>query len=234
MKNQFRILFIASVIGCTLSACKKDSSTEQPFLGYNYFPLAIGSEKIYEVDSIGYLGWTFDPGTGTVEIDTQKYFIKEVVESYFTDNEGRQTARIVRLKRMNDTDPWTIYKVWSANLTATTAERYEDNIRYIKLVFPPKENEKWNGNSLNTNEAWEYEYENVNESGKLGLLSFDSTLTVIQIFDPNFVSYRYYVEQYAANTGMFYKENNNYEYGLNGNIIKNGFKYKETLISFKP
>lgn len=237
MKNKISILFLVAITGLIFSGCKKDNATEQPFLGYNYFPLNVGSEKIYQVDSIGYLGYTFDPVLETVEIDSVHYQVKEVVESFFADNEGRQTARIVRYKRLTSSDPWEIYKVYAANRTATTAERVEDNTRYIKLVFPPKENEKWNGNSLNNDESgyMEYSFTSVNVPGNIGPLNFDSTLTVLQLLDDNLITYSYYTEQYAANTGMIYKEYNDYEYMFIGvPKIKNGFIYKETLLSFIP
>ena len=150
MKNLQKLIYIISLITLSFGGCKKDSDTTPPFLGYNYFPLNVGSESIYQVDSIGYLGYTYNAITHTVEIDTIHYQIKEVIESFFTDNEGRQTARIERYKRMTDAQPWVIYKVLSANVTVKAAERFEDNVRYFKLVFPPAENEKWKGGSSDT------------------------------------------------------------------------------------
>jgi hypothetical protein len=228
---------ISGVIAFT-TACKKDSDTaEAPALGYSYFPLTEGRSAYYQVDSIGWLGYTYDPITNTIDIDTVQYQIKETVESFFTDNEGRETARIVRYRRDNISQPWSLYKVFTANLTPTRAERYEDNVRYTKLIFPPVENDKWTGQYVNVPlndtayDAWEYEYETVNEPGSAGSLSFDSVATVILKNDINLIEYRYYMEQYAAGQGLIYKEYNDLEYlNTTSSFIKNGFIYKETLI----
>ena len=212
--------------------CKKDHTTEQPALGYNYFPLIVGKALIYQVDSIGFKGYTYDPTTQTVDIDSVHYQIKEVVDGFFTDNAGRQTATISRYKRQNANDPWLIYKVFAANLTTTTAERLEDNIRYIKLVFPTRNNTKWNGNSYNNSEPLLYELFDVNTQSAIGSLDFDLTLTVLQNYDSNLLYFKNYFEKYASGTGMIYKEYNDYDYMFIGSTKpKNGFIYKETLIS---
>lgn len=221
-----------------LNSCKKDNENDvAPALGYSYFPLEAGKSTYYQVDSIGWLGYTYDPNTNTVDIDTVSYQIKETVEGFFMDNEGRETARIVRSRRNDASQPWVLYKVFTANLTPTRAERYEDNIRYTKLVFPPVEGEKWIGQYVNVPlndtliEPWEYEYESVNEPGFVGDLTFDSVSTVVIKNDINLIEYRYYFEQYAAGKGLIYKEYNDHEYlNTSSSFIKNGFIYKETMI----
>lgn len=229
--------WILLIFVLSLQACKKDEPAETIDLGYNYFPLKVGSELIYQVDSIGWLGYTYNNTVipHTVEIDTLHFEIKEIVEHFFTDNEGRNTARIERYKRMTPADPWVLYKVVTANITSTAAERNEDNFRYIKLVFPPVVNEKWNGHSPTILTPWEYTYESVAEPASIGPLAFDSTLTVLQNEDINLITYSFYIEKYAAGVGLIYKEYNDYEYeSLSSSMIKDGFIYKETLISYTP
>ena len=124
------------------SSCKKE--TELPVdMGYKYFPVNTGHWVTYDVDSISYNDFTG-------QVDSFTFQIREVVESVFTDNEGRETQRLERYKRWNDTSAWFLKDVWMVNLTATTAEKVEENIRIIKLIFPPKDNEKWDGNLYNT------------------------------------------------------------------------------------
>jgi hypothetical protein len=236
--NSLNAIILFAVI-CGIAGCKKeDSSPESSALGYSYFPLEEGKVTYYQVDSIGWMGYTYDPITHTVDIDTLHYQIKEVVNGFFLDNEGRETAEIRRYRRNDASQPWIIYKVYSANLTPTRAERYEDNVRYVKLIFPPEENEKWIGQYVDVPsndtifEPWEYEYETVNEPGFAGALSFDSVSTVILKSDVNLIEYRYYIEQYAAGTGLIYKEYNDLDYlSTTSSFIKNGFIYKETIIN---
>ncbi|MEP7263949.1 MAG: hypothetical protein ABI772_05615 [Bacteroidota bacterium] len=237
LKFKSRTLVFLSLVIILLWGCKKNDTASLPALGYSYFPLVEGSTNYYQVDSIGWLGYTYDPATGTIEIDTVSYQVREVVDGFFTDNEGRETAKIIRYRRNISTDPWVLYKVYSANITSTRAERYEDNVRYIKLIFPPVNGEKWTGQYLDVPasdtafDAWEYEYESINVPEDIGTFSFDSVLTVTQKNEINLIEFRLYQEQYAAGTGLVSKNYKDLEY-LNtvSSFIKNGFIYKETLI----
>lgn len=236
MKKNIQALLV--VVSIVISGCSKDNETvDPPTLGYSYFPVESGKVTYYQIDSIGWLGYTYDPITNSIQIDTVSYQIKEVVDGFFTDNEGRETARIIRYKRTNVNDPWSLYKVYSSNITPTKAERYEDNIRYTKLIFPIVENAKWIGQYINVPlndtliESWEYEYESVDGPGVAGLIAYDSVATVIMKNEINLIEYRYYSEQYAAGFGLIYKEYNDLEYlNTTSSFIKNGFIYKETRI----
>ena len=107
-------------------SCKKDAPSKVE-VGYNYYPNKVGSWIIYDVDSIV---WD-DFNAPNIAIDTFTYQIKEVNESFFLDNEGRETTRIERYKRTNSTMPWIIKDVWYGNRTASKVERVEENIKYI-------------------------------------------------------------------------------------------------------
>jgi hypothetical protein len=181
-------------------SCKKDNPVTPIYYGYNYFPNRVGHYVIYNVDSIVVNQLHAQP------IDTFKYQIKEVIDSFFTDGSGRPTQRIVRYKRADSTKAWVIQKVWSGNLTTTTAERTEDNIRFLKLTFPIKLSATWNGNINYTIGDWEYQYTNVNGGFTLGKNYFDSTLTVLQDSNLNLVQHQFYLERYAANVGLIYKD----------------------------
>ena len=87
MKNYFFILVLI-----ILFSCKKDETL--PNLGYTYFPDKIGTYITYEVDSFSQ-DEDWGPNTDT----TYKFQIKEVMRSYFTDNEGRKSIRIERYRK---------------------------------------------------------------------------------------------------------------------------------------
>lgn len=237
MKNL--TLVILAIIASGFWGCKKNNDDAlAPTSGYSYFPLVEGSSNYYRVDSIAWLGYTYNPTTGTIEIDTVSYQIREDVGGFFTDNEDRETARIIRYRRNTNADPWILYKVYSAIITSGRAERYEDNIRYTKLTFPPARNEKWIGQYLEIPASdtaygeWEYEYESVDVSENIGTFSFDSVLTVVQKKYSNMFEFRLYEEKYAAGTGLVSKYYKDIRYlNTNSSFIRNGFIYKETLIN---
>jgi len=140
MKNL--LLQTLVVIVLLFAACKKDKAVETVDIGYNYFPTEVGRYVVYQVDSISYDDF-FTP----VKIDTAHFQLKEVIESVFTDNEGRASERIERYVRYADTLPWSLRDVWYQTRSTTKAEKVEENVRFIKLTFPTQNNQKWNGNA---------------------------------------------------------------------------------------
>lgn len=197
------ILVLSSVILVLFFSCKKKTETP-PDLGYSYFPGVIGSWIIYDVDS------TYYDSVSNITT-TIKFQQKDSVESLITDNSGRATLRIERYKRYYDAStpyaqlPWNIADVITANMTASTAEIVEGNQRYIRLIFPPKLNKKWNGNASNAQDRWDYEYTSVNSSTTLNA-TYDSTITVSQsgLNDP-IINTQLSTEMYAKHIGLIYK-----------------------------
>jgi hypothetical protein len=198
-----KLITIAALFCFAVYACKKDE--DLPDLGYAYFPDAVGTFVVYEVDSIA--------KDDLIGLDTAyKFLVKELIESVYNDNQNRPTLRIERYKKFYnpslsyDSMNWTLTDVWAANKTSTSAERVEENVRYTRLVFPVKENKTWNGNAQNTFEEWNYKYSVTDEPAIINSLNFDSALTVTQINVQNLVDTKYSVEKYAKNVGMIYKQ----------------------------
>lgn len=182
------------------SSCKKDRpAPTPPDLGYAYFPLNLGSWIIYDVDSI-----VHDDYKDSVL--TYSYQVKELVESNYTDNSGKEIYRIERYKRSTPSSDWIISDVWAATRNASRAEKFEENTWYVKLIFPIKENAKWNGNAFNSQETMEYNYTEINVSDSVNGHNFDSTLSVLQNDESNAILKLYAEERFAKNVGMIYKE----------------------------
>ena len=179
-------------------SCKKKTDTVPIDLGYNYFPFEVGKYVIYDVDSI-VLDKTFPN-------DTFKFQIKEINESFFIDNSGRQSIRIERYKKKTSSTTWNLQDVWYSTRTTTTAEKIEENIRYVKLIFPTEKNKSWKGNAYNQLGDWDYKYSDIDKKRTLGGISFDSTTYITQYNKIDLLNVDYYAEIYAKNYGMIYKE----------------------------
>jgi hypothetical protein len=121
-------------------------------------------------------------------------------------------------------------KVWYANKTSSTAEKVEENIRYIKLVFPSKEGKEWNGNSFNTLGSKYYEIVSIDEYEVLNSLAFDSVVTVEQYDQDDFIQYRYEMEKYARNIGLIYKIQDSLYDGGGADTI--GYTYSQKIVSY--
>ena len=204
--NKYMSIFIGlSIFFGGIISCKKDKDPV-PDLGYNYFPNKVGTYVIYDVDSIYYDDFNNKK-------DTFKFQLKHKIESIFTDNQGRPTQRIERsVKKYNATIPysamnWILKDVWSANVSSTSAEQVEENVRFVKLAFPVKETQKWNGNAQNTLPVWNYSYTFFDLTRTYANRVFDSVLEVNQYDDKNIVltQRQLYVERYARNIGLIYK-----------------------------
>lgn len=108
--------------------------------------------------------------------------------------------------------------MWSANLTDHTAERVEENLRFIKMDFPVLLNKSWKGNSLINSDStllylkdWDYEYTEVNTMTTVDTMQFDSIVTVTQLNEQNAIEKLIFLEKYARSVGMIYKEQQNIE-----------------------
>lgn len=227
MYAKLSILAVALLLICS---CKKDKPV-QGDVGYGYFPALIGSWIIYDVDST-----VWDDFQIPSIVTNYQYQIKEVIESSFIDDQGREALRWERYKRDSIKGPWVIKDVWVANKTATTAEKVEENIRYIRLVFPIKLAKIWDGNATNTKDGWDYQYTEIDAANTIGGLSFDSTLTVSQQdFNP-WIFYDFFEEKYAKNVGLIYKKELHWEKpdaNLNWDVdYKWGYDYTLTINSY--
>jgi hypothetical protein len=185
-----------------LFSCKKDSEVVPTTKGYSYAGLTVGKYVVYDVDSIFY-----DDFDNSVN---QYYFqIKELVQSKYIDAEGEEAYRIERYKKDTAVSPnFELQMVWNSKITPTTYQKVENNERFVKLIFPVKEGNTWNGNSLNNRDAWEYECVSAHTPEQIGGIGLDSVVTVTQFDDGDeiLIQRQFYQEKFAAKIGLVYKK----------------------------
>lgn len=186
-------------------SCNKDSMLPEDKVQEDYFPLRTGQYAVYDVDSV-----TFDDVTMTS--DTVRFQLKEFLDTSFIDNSGNTAYRINRMRRKDDADTWTTMDIWSASLSGNTAEKVEENLRFIKLLFPVEEGKSWNGNayisttgSLSYLAGWDYVYADVNTIKHVNGTAYDSTVTVTAQNIENLVQKDLEQEIYAVHFGLIYK-----------------------------
>lgn len=206
MKRQYWYIFAAIVL-LGLQACEDDGSGDVDFK-YDYYPLEEGQYVTYQVDSITYDDF-FDPP----KVDTLSIQVKERLDTTFLDNEGRLAYRLERFERADAQAPWVLKDVWYTLATATTAEKVEENLRFIKFIFPPRVDETWNGNiyinitpEIEFLEDWEYRITEVDMPKTINGNTFDSTTTVLQQDFETLIDRTYSLETYAKGVGLVYKE----------------------------
>lgn len=202
MNNYWKIVFLGFI--SLFVACKK-SDNQAPNMYYTYFPTEINSWVEYEARTI-----LHDADLGS---DTSYYYLKEIITEEFIDNQGRVTFRIERFKKDSIDGEYEISDVWYSNLSSKTAEVVEENIRFVKLVFPINKNKVWDGNAYNTDISWDYQYDSLHTSKSFNGLTFDSTITVEQINNINPFQNQVASEVYANYIGLVRKSYINIENG---------------------
>ncbi len=213
MKN---LLCASAMLACLflLASCETTPDDYQTDPGYEYFPLEVGKYAVYEVDST-----IFDP-TGDTMVFSSKTQVKEEVVDTISDNNGETLYKIERYQRQADTLPWQVSKVFTASIQDNKAILTEDNLRFIKLVFPARKNAAWNGHvhfnpslivtvageSLEMFKGWAYKIEDIIEQDSVGNLAFDDVLTVREANNENLIELRRSNVKYARGIGLIYRE----------------------------
>ena len=193
------------VLGCSEETIEVDGTVE----GLEYFPVQEGNEWVYEYDSIVY-----DENKGI--IDTNSGFIREVV----FDSEVDGSFKIERSFRKKVDDSWVVTDIWSGRLEDRRAIRTEENLSFIKLVFPPNLNVNWDGNALfdqnveiviageplRPYQGWDYQI--VGNEGSYSYEGFqsDDVIDVLQVDETSLIDRRYSLERFARGGGLVEKE----------------------------
>ncbi len=200
-----------------LFACKSKTVLEdfQLDYGYDYFPLEIGKYWEYSVDSI-----LFDTtGMGVVIEETSSFLREEVVDT-FRDNKNRLVYTIERFYRPDEMTVWTVQSVSYALLDGTQLEVVDNNLRYIRMVFPLEDGEIWDGNQfidpttmitikgelLEIFKGWNYEIESLGEVDVIDNVTYDEVLSITQAASENVIELRESSEKYARGIGLIHRE----------------------------
>lgn len=223
MRNKIVLLFTVLVF---LFSCN-EKADEQVNLGYDFYPYQVGSWVIYEVDSVFY-----DDFTGNTY--TYHFYLKEFFESEFIDDEGKKNFRLERYIKWDDTSDWVLRDVWYVHKNSMRVEKIEENIRFVRLIFPVKENQAWDGNAMNSLDEQIYQYKNVDKIYAIDeVFSFDSTVTVVQNKVQNLLEEKDQWEVYARGIGLVYKEYKDVGKELTTGQIKKGVHYRWKIVQWK-
>lgn len=217
------LLFLSAIL-FTMNSCET-TVIEAEDSGFAYFPLEPGRYIVYEVDSIYH-----DLPVGVQ--DTFHFYIKEVVDTTFLDLEDRPSNRIERFYKDSLSHPWELKNVWVANRTNQSAQRVEENLRYVRMVFPVTDNVTWDGNTFNILDAWEHHYEDIDIPKQIGGTNFQKTVTVIQRDRVNLLEEEFAQEIYSYDLGLVYKQLDSLKFTFSGGIseIESGVEFRMTAI----
>lgn len=213
----FFIFSMAVLIGCS----KSDDFTSSSIS--DYYPLQLGKYITYRLDSTVFVNFQ------TIQA-VHKYQVRNIVDAQVTDAQGRLAYRIRQMIR--DTaglQPWADNATFLITPLANSLEVSENNLRFIKLQIPIRNDFSWRGNSYITDNFggplffytnWDYSYQDVDQPFTVPGTNqyFDTTATVFQrdeiLPDPSiaftedsaYYERTYSKEVYAKHTGLVYQE----------------------------
>lgn len=207
-----KILYIVCL--SSLWSCKKDKTTSVD-LGYDYFPIQVGSQWLYKVDSMVYYSGNDTLFTYNEQIIVDSTFIDDVQDTVF---------RLLRYKNS------VINKVYTIKKLPSRLEQRENNIE-VKLIFPIREGQTWNINSFSALDPTEVYCENVGKAFSKDTLTYDTTCSVILEDIEVRVDVISSLEVYAKNQGLIFLEQKNYKINQS---IKEGFMLTKRLKQYTP
>lgn len=213
------------MIAVALVSCNKEKEDFQSANVSEYYPLQVGSHIDYDLDSTLFVNFG--------KKDTVVHYqARDLVDAQINDNLDRPAFRIIRYIRKNEMDDWTPSETYMVTPLEQSVELTENNLRYIKLVAPVKQDFSWKGNSfidtystdldLNYLDDWDYIYDSVDVPLTINSLSFDNTIKVFQrdeflgqdpsIPGTQYAEKNFAYEKYAKGVGLIYKEFLHWEY----------------------
>ena len=220
MLNRISIYFFLILISVS---CRSFDYSETIYFS-EYFPLEINDTKEYFVTNIAHTSFGKD---------TSYYFLKEVLSEEFIDSEDDLAYRMERFWKTDSTQDYSIKDIWHVKKTLRSAEKVEENERFVKMIFPLNKNSFWNGNAYNSRDYQEYTIGQLNGEFSINNFNFDSSVTIVQHFNSNLLEYESSKEVYAMDVGLIYKENIILNIN-NGNIldVNYGSEYTQELINY--
>lgn len=205
-----RYLLFVMTIAFLLPSCGENEiePTDPSVFGYEYFPVSVGNEWIYQVDSL-LIG---QGGFANVESSSQ---VKEVISEVISQSDDEIVYRVERSARPDSTSIWRLTDIWTVSTTPTQVTKTIENLKFIKLVFPAVQGARWDGNiffdanslypvgaeNLRIYQDWSYRID-IESSAVISGEIFDDVALVSHIDQETFVSRRYSTERYVKGIGL--------------------------------
>lgn len=197
-------------------------------LGNDYYPIKLGAYSVYYTQDTTYL-------LSGPQVDN--YYLRElVIDSVMSSDQSEVVYTLERSrKEMLSDDRWLIDSIWTVRVSSSRIVKTENNVPFVKLVFPIEHEKTWDGNSFNTQGTLLYEYSNVlTDTVMFDTLSYSNLWTVVQKNEPeDFLGRDFRKEVYAPQSGMILKVVSDWDYDQSAfpdrNII-NGRGFVQTLI----
>lgn len=205
--NEFSLAgaFAVLLLLFLFTACEQNLAPSPMRLGWDYYPLAQGQYRLYDVYRINY--------NFAEENDTLSYELKELVSEYYLNQQNDTVYVLRRYQRTSPEDAWAVDSAYLVQRTSRWVIQTVNNRPQLQLAFPVIDGLTWNANMLNASVADSFTIEQLGKPYTLGDQLWNNTLTVEQENLPDqIVETDLRHEVYAAGVGMVYKYTKNLKY----------------------
>lgn len=223
-------------LACGVLACTEEPDGTEPInLETNYFPLTSGNYRDFAVTEKIYFTST--------DIETRVYQIREEIGQEFQNMQGGKSFELKRYSRTGANEEWSLDSLWISRIDITPTLRsvqVENNVPFIKLVFPISVGKTWDGNALNNRIAETYEITETFDSYSppVSSLSLLNCVKVLQQEDDDELTIRdIRYEVYSEEIGMIHRYNETLKYCsrpecLGQKIVESGRFIEMRLIGY--
>jgi hypothetical protein len=201
-------LIVIGLLGCDKEV-KTNATSESSTLINDWYPIKKGYWIEYSVDSTTYFKEFADTA---VKIKQSTSLYREEIIDSLLDVDTPYQYKILAQTKKTFTDPWDFHRYYTVIPYSGFTLKNENNLKFVKLQLPFGANLTWKGNryidgsSSSIYQDWNYRYDGIYAPYSRSGISFDSTITVVQIADSNAIEKKYAIEIYAKHVGLIYSE----------------------------
>lgn len=221
---------LLAIIFLSLLSCDEIKEVSLISAGYDYFPVLPGQYRVYEVEEIIY---------NVVTNDTSTYLLREYISDSIPSLD-QTTYLLTREKQDVQSAEWKVDSVWSFSLTENYLRVTENNTPFMKLTFPVRLTNEWDGNALNTRSPLTYYYQPVEEAVVDSIAIEDHIRLIIEDREETIVGVDLRSEIYVRNIGLVEKNYLTLNYcteencgGAGNGIILSGRLLNQKLIDIQ-
>ena len=222
------------VLGCASDDAPPPVNPALRPVGSNYYPLTVGRYAVYEVEDIRY---SLRDGA-----DTNRYQLRERVADSLVGAGEEIIYSLERYSRESAEDYWQLDSVWTARRSEQRVVVTENNVPFVKLIFPFREDLRWDGNALNRRPTLTYTLTTTDSTLRREIGSERDSLlnhsrTVVQRRLETLVNDSVLTETYGPAAGLIYKKSRILQYCADQDCIGqqqvvSGRLYRQILIDY--
>jgi hypothetical protein len=194
---------LASIFGCQKSP---DPVLTDP--GFGYYPLLLGSERIYMVERIDYyLGIDTASNEVITMADSQEYFIREQIVSSQDGIDGSEIF-LEHSYSIPDTSfnwPFQPDSIYQVQNNEVYLNKNRNNRTTTELRFPLQKSASWDGNAFNSSQKEIFVVDSFEFRLELNGMLFEKCIRVIKSDIENLIEKDIRYEIYADQIGSVFK-----------------------------